>query len=147
MKILYVGGFQLPDKNAAAQRVVNIAKALRDLGHEVIFLHNVKGVKKVVLKNYFGFRCYECGKNPLKYNLGISTIRQVVKDEKIEAIIAYNYPSIALNELVVFCEKNKIKSTGISGNMSFRKSLSAPPLSFFNTSLVIIPDKPMKTNK
>lgn len=65
MKILYVGGFQLPDKNAAAQRVVNIAKALRDLGHEVIFLHNVKDVKKAVWKIYYGFRCYECGKNPI----------------------------------------------------------------------------------
>ena len=29
--VLYIGGFELPDKNAAAQRVVGIAKSLRDL--------------------------------------------------------------------------------------------------------------------
>ena len=110
MKILYVGGFQLPDKNAAAQRVVNIAKALRDLGHEVIFLHNVKGIKKSLWTSYFGFKCYECDKKPISYNLGIKTIKKISKEEKIEAIIAYNYPSIALNKLVTFCKKSGIKS-------------------------------------
>ena len=37
-RILYIGGFELPDKNAAAHRVLAIAKALRDGGIEVIFL-------------------------------------------------------------------------------------------------------------
>lgn len=109
MKILYIGGFQLPDKNAAAQRVVNIAKALRDFGQDVVFLHNVKSIKFPVWKNYFGFRSYECGKNPIKYNFGISIIKKIAKDEKIDTIIAYNYPSIALNKLVSFCKKQKIK--------------------------------------
>lgn len=110
MKILYIGGFQLPDKNAAAQRVVNIAKALRDLGHEVIFLHNVKNNKKSSWTSYFGFKCYEYDKKPISYNLGIKTIKKISREEKIEAIIAYNYPSIALNKLVKFCKKNSIKS-------------------------------------
>lgn len=30
--ILYIGGFVLPDKNAAAQRVTGNAKAMRDIG-------------------------------------------------------------------------------------------------------------------
>ena len=38
--ILYVGGFIiLPDKNAAAQRVVSIAKILRDIGFEVVSIN------------------------------------------------------------------------------------------------------------
>lgn len=37
-KILYIGGFELPDKNAAAHRVLAIAKGLRDSGNEVVFM-------------------------------------------------------------------------------------------------------------
>ena len=36
MKILYIGRFELPDKEATANRVVANAKLLRDLGHEVV---------------------------------------------------------------------------------------------------------------
>ena len=35
--IIYIGGFELPDKNAAAQRVIGNSKALRDLGYETVF--------------------------------------------------------------------------------------------------------------
>ncbi len=34
-RILYIGDFELPDKNAAAQRDAGIAKGFRALGHEV----------------------------------------------------------------------------------------------------------------
>lgn len=44
--IIYVGGFELPDKNAAAQRVLSIAKILRELGYDVIFLGVDKTLKK-----------------------------------------------------------------------------------------------------
>lgn len=37
MKIIYTGAFRFPDKDAASQRVLNNAKILRSLGHEVIF--------------------------------------------------------------------------------------------------------------
>ena len=37
-KVLYIGGFELPDKNAAAQRVMTNAKLLREMGYEVIFI-------------------------------------------------------------------------------------------------------------
>ena len=37
-RFLYIGSFQLPDKNAAAQRVLGIAKALRKLNFDVVFL-------------------------------------------------------------------------------------------------------------
>lgn len=35
--ILYVGGFELPDKNAAAHRVLSNAKIFRELGYNVFF--------------------------------------------------------------------------------------------------------------
>ena len=37
MRVLYLGGFELPDKNAAAQRVLSNAKLLREMGHDVTF--------------------------------------------------------------------------------------------------------------
>ena len=36
--ILYIGNFELPDKNAAAHRVLGIAKALRECGNNVSFV-------------------------------------------------------------------------------------------------------------
>lgn len=38
MKIIYIGQFRLPDLDAAAPRVLNNAKALRSLGHDVFFI-------------------------------------------------------------------------------------------------------------
>ena len=35
--ILYIGGFEMPNKNAAAQRVLSIAKALREGGYDTLF--------------------------------------------------------------------------------------------------------------
>ena len=37
--VLYIGGFELPDKNAAAHRVLGIAKILKELGYSVEFMN------------------------------------------------------------------------------------------------------------
>ena len=37
-EIIYIGGFELPDKNAAAHRVLGNAKILRELGYKVILI-------------------------------------------------------------------------------------------------------------
>lgn len=39
-RILYIDGFELPDRNAAGQRVVGIAKGFRPLGNETVLLLN-----------------------------------------------------------------------------------------------------------
>ena len=36
--ILYIGGFELPDKNAAAQRVVANGKLFTELGYSVYYI-------------------------------------------------------------------------------------------------------------
>lgn len=38
MNILYIGSFRLPNHDAAASRVLNVAKALREAGHTVCFI-------------------------------------------------------------------------------------------------------------
>ena len=113
MKILYIGGFQLPDKNAAAQRVINIAKALRDLNNEVYFLNAVKEKISSGWTDYFNFKCYEYSKaSQFRYLTNIKTIKKIIDEKYIDAVIAYNYPAIALNRLVKYCKKHGIKIFG-----------------------------------
>lgn len=111
--ILYIGGFELPDKNAAAQRVVGIAKGLRELGHTVVFLNSLKKCDKMIEPReveYYGFKCYEYKReNKRDYLLlGDKALEQI---EKIQpnAIIAYNYPAIALEKIRRYCKKNNTK--------------------------------------
>ena len=59
-KIIYIGGFELPDRNAAAQRVLGIAKGLKYIGYEVRFINALKGYQvNPQNKEYYGFSTYE----------------------------------------------------------------------------------------
>lgn len=110
--ILYLGGFQLPDKNAAAQRVIGVAKGLRELGYEVIFLNSLKGCHetKGVEKLYFGFKCFEYGREGIcDYLLSGKTSLAMIAQIKPSAVIAYNYPAAALNRIRKYCLKKGIR--------------------------------------
>ena len=112
--ILYAGFFALPDKDAAANRVINNAKALRDAGNTVIFLdeqnkpiknkHNVLGFKTWSVERptrFFGL---------LKKMTSIKNIVNLVNTvNDIDIIIVYNYPSIAMLKLMFYCKTSKIK--------------------------------------
>lgn len=118
--ILYVGGFELPDKNAAAHRVLSNGKIFRELGYNVVFIDVDKSLqydsdilttKKVVQE----FECWSVA-YPKKtyewasYLSSISYLNQIEKKYKdIELIIAYNYPSIALYNLKKYGNRNDIK--------------------------------------
>lgn len=118
--ILYVGGFILPDKNAAAQRVVGIAKALRTIGYNVVFINKSpdgKNYSEWEEKDYFGFKCYEIKNDHSKRDIisslyDISFIKKFINIERPEFIIAYNYPAIALDRLNRYCKKAGIKCIG-----------------------------------
>lgn len=111
MKVLYIGGFNLPDKNAAAQRVVANAKAFRELGWEVTLV----GLDKSA--NSFSFEDFEC--HNLKYPTGIiewleylTSIKNYfpfLEQIKPQVVIAYNHPAIALSKLCGYCKKRGIK--------------------------------------
>lgn len=107
--ILYVGPFKLPDQNAAAQRVIGNAKALAQIGHQVFFV-NYSQVDCPSWTKYFGFDCWELPNRSLFCRLtSISDIVDVSRKKKIDAIIAYNYPAIALLRLIAFCRRAGIK--------------------------------------
>lgn len=121
--IIYVGGFELPDKNAAAHRVLNNGKIFRDLGYDVVFIdvdksldNNIEFLKTI--KNIQGFDCFSVSypKNKfewIRYLTNINFMSDILKEYKdIRLIIAYNYPSIALKRLKKYGNQNCIKVMG-----------------------------------
>lgn len=124
--IIYVGPFRFPAGDAAAARVLNNAKALREIGYEVIFV-SWGGSKKEVCstENHFyyqGFKYIYTGEirnsktNIIKrvYNhlfAGKKSIKALHKlnPTKIEAIIAYNPPFYFSLKLITFCRTRGIK--------------------------------------
>ncbi len=119
--ILYVGGFELPDKNAAAQRVLGNAKALRDLGYTVVFLDVNKEVPSGKLSDPHdteGFLTYsQCHETSfsglLKYCCNPCHVEEILqKHDDWHAVIAYNYPALALWKLRKICRMRGIKLYG-----------------------------------
>lgn len=110
-RIIYIGGFQLPDKNAAALRVIANAKAFRNMGYEVVFAHALSeydGHPRKVC--YEGFLTYEYRKEPQRqYLFSCRKIKAIIEKTNAVIVIAYNYPAIALNKLRLFCGKRGIK--------------------------------------
>lgn len=115
--ILYVGGFELPDKNAAAHRVLNNAKIFRELGFNVVFC----GVNREITsdENYTelisGFDSM-----PTPYPASAKQWIKQMLDSKhymkmfslyrdIRLVICYNLHSVPLAKLLRFCKKRGIK--------------------------------------
>jgi glycosyltransferase involved in cell wall biosynthesis len=110
--VLYIGGFELPDKNAAAHRVVGIAKGLRKIGYRVIFLNSLKNENTVKSRKqqYFGFDCYEYKRERIQdYLFTAKTVIAMIKRIHPLAIIAYNYPALALQRINRLCKKYGVK--------------------------------------
>lgn len=126
--ILYVGGFVLPDRNAAAQRVIAIAKGFRALGHQVTFLNYSDQVKSPNWTEYAGFTCYDAPKRGMYNHLtNIDDAIRIIDEKKITSVVAYNYPAVALSKLINWCHKRRIKCYAdatewyvAQGNLIFR---------------------------
>ncbi|EGJ26513.1 glycosyltransferase [Streptococcus porcinus] len=120
-KYLYIGGFELPDKNAAAHRVLSNGKALKETGLEVIFLgvNRTLGESDILntVKEVEGFKTYEL-RYPegifqwFNYLTSIESIVKVIYTNNIQNIICYNLPSIVLKRLMMFCRVNNFKIYG-----------------------------------
>lgn len=114
--IIYFGGFILPDGNAAALRVLSNAKILRELGYEVILIGvskklNVSEEKQIVQ----GFTVFELPYpnsivSWLNYLTTIKPLKKIISQigiNKIQAIIAYNPPSLVQFKTKLFCHSIK----------------------------------------
>lgn len=118
--ILYIGGFELPDKNAAAHRVLNNAKIMRELGYEVVFLSVDKNLpfnsslmdtKKEIEGFTSWFIPYPDSNTQWVHYL--STVKDFIavaaQCPNLKAVICYNYQAIALVRIMKYCRRNNIK--------------------------------------
>ncbi|MHB1484504.1 MAG: glycosyltransferase [Saccharofermentanales bacterium] len=133
--IFYIGGFEMPDRNAAAHRVLNNAKIFRKMGYDVVFLgvdrqidqqidlqtgagQPFAGEKTDVLKTRTSFQGFDCWSIPypvsngqwIRYLSSIDSFTRVISQYKdVKAVICYNYQSLAMVKIRGYCWKNKIK--------------------------------------
>ncbi|HCJ21974.1 MAG TPA: hypothetical protein DHV64_10725 [Erythrobacter sp.] len=108
--IIYVGGFELPDRNAAAQRVCNNASIFRDLGYKVILLgtsreRSYDGTVYPAAVNFGNVEAWEVGYPASKgqwFDMICADwpLRRLVETGAVDpadvaAVICYNHPAIA----------------------------------------------------
>ena len=139
-QILYVGGFVLPDRNAAAHRVISNAKILRELGYDVVFLNYSDDISAPRITTYFGFSCFECPSSEWggAGRVDIDRIKEVAaKLHDLHAVIAYNYPALPLARLAKLCRKHGILCIGdvTEWYRARDAALIKMPLKFIDTAL------------
>lgn len=117
-KILYIGGFELPDKNAAAQRVIANAKLLHEICEEVVlagvskdenqteFLSEQESFEGIL---YYNVKYPKGYKAWLHYIATIEYIIKLIDKHQITHVIAYNYPGFALYRLHKVCKERGVK--------------------------------------
>jgi len=116
--VLYVGGFELPDKNAAAQRVIANGKIFRDLGYRTVFLGIDKklsaGTDVISTETeHFGFGSWAAPypANKIDWFRSITTAKDVETlvtgplAGRVHAIITYNHPAISTLKIGKICRK------------------------------------------
>lgn len=112
MRILYLGGFELPNKNAAALRVMSNAKLLREMGFQVSFIGVSKDIDNAP-KDVDGF-----DSNPIPYpdnarqwvRLVLTFIsKDDIKSYSPDYVVLYNFPAIASLKILHYCHKSGIK--------------------------------------
>lgn len=119
---LYIGGFELPDKNAAAFRVKSIGKILESIGFEVALIGVNKGLEYGVSidKTFYKHDDFDVWEVPyprstIQWLMYITSVKEIISiiekkyNYKLAGVICYNYPAFAQYRLHKFCKKNKIK--------------------------------------
>ena len=105
----------MPDKNAAAQRVIANAQIFDQLGYNVIFLNYSDEVTKPWLTNYFGFECFECPQEEwaVASRIDIDRIEEILAARAdISMVVAYNYPALTLIKLKKLCKRKGLACVG-----------------------------------
>ena len=113
-RILYIGGFELPDKNAAAQRVLSVGKAYRELGYDVFFYGITHSQDTEGTVADFEYEAYPYPSGTLgwfKYAFGNGVI-SYIKNKTPNVVILYNYPAIAQERVIKYCKRHGIKTIG-----------------------------------
>lgn len=132
-RVLYIGGFTMPDGNAAAQRVIGVSKLLR--------LHNCDvrlcGLSRQIRLGHEDgvFEGFEYRNYPYpisisawwRYLTGYDYALYEIDSFHPQMVILYNHPALAIERIAEYCNKKRIKVLGDitewyepSGNIIFR---------------------------
>lgn len=115
--IIYAGGFVLPDKNAAANRVVANGKIFDSLGFRTVFLGAAKsdeafnGIRPLPAhKNMFEQAHPRTSAEWIKRMFSVENIESLVRSyDDVRMIILYNAPFLTLLKAKMFFGKRNIK--------------------------------------
>ena len=114
--IVYMGNFELPDKNAAAHRVMNNGKIFKDLGYRVVYLGAVReehfsGVRQSDYSEDIYEEAYPLGiKQWVSHLFDTTNIKSVVdKYDDVCMVIAYNTPYVTYKNVKKAFSKKGIK--------------------------------------
>lgn len=118
--ILYVGAFELPDKNAAAHRVLSNAKIFKKLNYEVVFIGIDTGLsyKNKIINTRKEMQGFDCWAFPypkslnqwIDYYSNINAFLEVINNySNVKAVICYNYMSLSLRKIKQYCNLMNIK--------------------------------------
>lgn len=110
--ILYLGGFELPDKNAAAQRVMANAKLLREMGFEVFFIGISKDIDNAPhIVDGFASNPVPYPSNTIEWMHQIFTFVRKSEILKLNPgyVVLYNFPAFASLRILNACHKHGIK--------------------------------------
>jgi len=139
MRIIYLGAFRLPNGDAAASRVLNNAKALREGGHSIRFiswggkypdhlkgndgLYRIDGFVYIITEELDALGMFW---NKLKTRIyrGKKTLAILNSEfESTDVVISYN-PTFRLNWLLIhFCKKHRLKYVNDITEWSARNEL------------------------
>lgn len=111
-RILYLGGFELPDKNAAAQRVMTNALLLREMGFEVSFIgisKDIENAPKVVNGFVSNPVPYANGTKQWMHQIFTFVETDVFLAYKPDYVVLYNFPAVASLRILRTCHKHGIK--------------------------------------
>lgn len=104
----------MPDKNAAAQRVLSVAKALRESGYETQFYGITQSNDKVGTVDGFHYAAYPHPSGTIawiKYALGFGIV-DYIKQNSPDFVFLYNYPAVAQERVISYCKRHGIISIG-----------------------------------
>lgn len=111
---LYIGGFCMPDGNAAAQRVLGVAKVLRDCEYNVRFsglTRLAKAPENGIIDgfSYINYPYPDSFRSWIRYLLGQDNSITEIKAFKPDLVILYNHPAFAIERITKYCHNNGIK--------------------------------------
>ena len=131
INILYLGGFKLPNKNAASHRVIELRKIINSIGGSLYaigvnsYSKDLEKISEVDYEVPYPSSIIQW----IKYLFSIRYFRAFLKiHQEINIVVLYNYQSLASYRIIKFCRKNDIRIisdstewySGNSGNLLFR---------------------------